>query len=931
MSHKPRASLLLIAYRAMLWASLASSAHSEHVMNGLVGHYAEFDERSEATIRDRSGRGNHGTTQGATLLRGAKGTALYFDEGDRVSFGRPADFEFADAVTIAAWVYLTDLAERDHSLIVGRRPHGFGLCQHVGAPYALWYATGWERDYCSALAGRRHWTHVTTSFDGAAMKLYLDGALMKTREPTRLDAVDNRRPFMIGGYGFQGIVAEVRIYSRALTDEEVQAQIQSKPGLSREEIARFLKRQEPPLTNELRSLACALYFDQRIDVVIDLSDLAEVPDGAAVRVELRESGKARPLAERVLVNPSAGGEASTSFAALELPPGEYETRSTLVHADGTAIGAPATSKLTWPESPRWATQAGRMQVLNSLVTELLSVESPTKDRYQFVNPRGTNLGGGWVFISSTMDSTATGKASLIVDSDTDGDVAIVHDGGDELTVEAMCHLPAGKHKLTIRREAGAAIKHLVVRSIPELMYCRFPNTPSITQYGPYNWGFLRRHVQRNTNAINGLAHSSNHAYMREWRAMGKRWVDTWSLPRDEPDAPLTGDRAYDYWAKAYGYKDPGADGTLVDEVHGGTESECKAWNEAIRRLHQDFPTKVLYFYGGTILGHGGLMQTLMDCGFAFSWERYLAEPPTEYAARQLVWRELKSNMQAWQAEVPGCQKNIIVNFGHWMSSVPETIGVDPRADFRVYMDMQFNLLANDPDFFGLYGVELFCSVLADQELVHWGMKLFRHYCIEGKTSMLTHTSYVLPHLQDPDFDEWGQGWALRPAEEGSMEVRFRDAYGLLQGRWYGALLPPENGNHFMWTRRSARRANAFSQEVRNLQPGRLYSLKMITANYQDLSVSGAHAVSMKVDNVDPIPDKSFRAVVKQRYHTGLGYSADKNPAWFNYHLSVFRAKAETAMLTVSDWANDNEPGGAVGQEIIYNFFELQPFYDVGEE
>ena len=900
-------------------------------MTGLVGHYADFDRGSETTVLDRSGRGNDGTTDGATLIKGREGAALYFGEGSSVSFGRPADFEFADAATITAWVYLTDLAEGDHSLIVGRRPHGFGLCQHVSAPYALWYATGWERDYCSALAGRFHWTHVTASFDGAAMKLYLDGALMRTKEPTKLSEVDNRRPFVIGGYGFEGVVAEVRIYNRALSDEEVQAQVQGKPGLSDEEIARFLKKQEPPPTNELRSLACALYFDRRVDVAVDLSEIAEVPDAATVRVDLREPGTARPLGERVLAAPDAGGEVSTSFAGLELPPGEYETRSALVDANGTVIGAPAVSKLTWPDAPAWPNQTAGMRVLNSLVAELLNVESPREDRYEFVNPRDTNLEGGWVFVSSTVDSTSTGKARLIIDSDDDADAVIVHDGRDELTVEAMRHLPAGKHTLTIRREAGASIKQLVARSIPELMYCRFPNTPSIPQYGPYNWDFLRRHVHRNTNAINGLAHSSNHEYMKEWRAMGKRWVDTWSLPRDEPDTPLTGDRAYDYWGKAYGYRDPGADGTLVDEVHGGSESECKAWNEAIRRLHKDFPAKVLYLYGGTILGHGGLMRTLMDCGFAFSWERYLAEPGTEYAARQLVWHELKSKIQAWQADVPGCQKNIIVNFGHWMSSVPETISVDPRADFKVYMDMQFNLLANDPDFFGLYGVELFCSVLADEELVHWGMKLFRHYCIEGKTSMLTDTPYVLPHLRDPDFDEWGQGWTLRPAEEGSMEVRFRDAYGLLQGRWYGAILPPENGNHFMWTRRSAERPNLFSQEVRDLQPGRLYSLKMITASYQDLSLQEAHAVSAEVDNVDPVPNESFRSVVKQRYHTGLGYSADRNPAWFNLHFQVFRARTATAVLTVSDWADADEPGGPVGQEIIYNFLELQPFSAARQE
>jgi hypothetical protein len=205
------------------------------------------------------------------------------------------------------------------------------------------------------------------------------------------------------------------------------------------------------------------------------------------------------------------------------------------------------------------------------------------------------------------------------------------------------------------------------------------------------------------------------------------------------------------------------------------------------------------------------------------------------------------------------------------------------------------------------------------------MKLFRHYGIEGKTGMLTGDPYVLSHVDNPDFDEWREGWTFSPAEPGLMEVKYRDGYGSLQGRWYGGHLPPDNGNHFLWTKRSGNRPNRISQEIKNLQPGRLYSLKMITGNYQDLSVDEAHAVSIRIDDVEPIPDKSYQAVVKQRYRTGLGYSCDKNPAWFNFHLKVFRAKASAATLTISDWTGEKDPGGPVGQEISYNYLELQPY------
>ena len=50
----------------------------------------------------------------------------------------------------------------------------------------------------------------------------------------------------------------------------------------------------------------------------------------------------------------------------------------------------------------------------------------------------------------------------------------------------------------------------------------------------------------------------------------------------------------------------------------------------------------------------------------------------------------------------------------------------------------------------------------------------------------------------------------------------------------------------------------------------------------------------------------------------------------NFHWIIFRAKAETAKLTISDWTNQKEPGepgGAIAQELIYNFIEVQPYFD----
>ena len=52
----------------------------------------------------------------------------------------------------------------------------------------------------------------------------------------------------------------------------------------------------------------------------------------------------------------------------------------------------------------------------------------------------------------------------------------------------------------------------------------------------------------------------------------------------------------------------------------------------------------------------------------------------------------------------------------------------------------------------------------------------------------------------------------------------------------------------------------------------------------------------------------------------------ENRAWFNYVWRVFRAKAPTATVTVTDWKSLSEPGGKVGQRLIYNFACVQPYF-----
>jgi hypothetical protein len=104
----------------------------------------------------------------------------------------------------------------------------------------------------------------------------------------------------------------------------------------------------------------------------------------------------------------------------------------------------------------------------------------------------------------------------------------------------------------------------------------------------------------------------------------------------------------------------------------------------------------------------------------------------------------------------------------------------------------------------------------------------------------------------------------------------------------------------------------------------------VTADYQELvqgnSVEQKNAVSIQLGGAKIIPTKSFQQPMANNYAHTIHAFKDHNKFWMNYHFLVFRAKGRSAKLTISDWASAASPGGPVGQELLYNFIEVQPYF-----
>ena len=565
-----------------------------------------------------------------------------------------------------------------------------------------------------------------------------------------------------------------------------------------------------------------------------------------------------------------------------------------------------------------------MRVLNNFVAELMSVAALLQPcgEWSFTNPRE-----GWVYISSA--ARAEGDDRIWISLDSEGNL-IAHGDGASPVQEAMRYLSKGEHRLSIRSRGRPLLERLVVRAIPELIFCKFQYDPHIPEFGPYDWDFLKEHVLPNVNVIVGSGAERHRPLVEEWKRRGGRWIV--EIPATPYFEGWDAERAYRYWAGSPGMSDPLLDGIIVDEFGGGDNPAYPAIIESIRRLKGDgrFKGKLFYPYCGSMYGTGlsrEFIETVIGSGYRFAWERYLPEQPDEEAAARLLDERLSGEMRRWREGIPGCAEHMIVCLGYLV--ITESLNVDPSVDFKVWMDMQFQRLATDPAFSGIYGVMEYTCGYADEETVRWAARLYRHYCIEGQTELLSRRygfKYKLDHIRNPDFEEGLEGWKIKEAEEGSVRVRRMEGYSWLQGRYPRT----ERGDVFLWMRRSDRGPNVISQEIRNLEPGRLYSLKMITADYGDLvegrSVRREHGIFIRIEGVDPLPERCFRSVIPNNYAHQLGPFTREHRFWFNYHWMVFKARGSSARLIISDWDGD-KPGGPIGQELILNFIEVQPYYE----
>ncbi len=180
---------------------------------------------NEGDARDISGYNNHGTIVGATHVDGVPGTggsALIFNGSSHyidTGYGQGIDPSI-NPHTFSIWARSND---------IGKSAMFLAPTSLIGdtRAYFATYNTKWSMGIQNNGWGNgvidvtNQWTHVTISMNGSTASMYINGEFSHSKSYSSYSFSTNFNIARGNGYHWNGVVDDVRFYSRALSASEV--------------------------------------------------------------------------------------------------------------------------------------------------------------------------------------------------------------------------------------------------------------------------------------------------------------------------------------------------------------------------------------------------------------------------------------------------------------------------------------------------------------------------------------------------------------------------------------------------------------------------------------------------------------------------------------------------------------------------------------
>ncbi len=478
--------------------------------------------------------------------------------------------------------------------------------------------------------------------------------------------------------------------------------------------------------------------------------------------------------------------------------------------------------------------------------------------------------------------------------------------------EAFREVAPGDHRIVL--DGAQAGDEITVRTIPEILnYAPVPSR--IEELPPYDWEFQKKYALPAVTTLNGGTPPDAPGEMEEFRASGRKWIANMHTTK-----PKSADDICARFKSAKGLSDPRYDGVTCDEQFCGRDEANSHFMLGLRRYDLgENPTRAIYTW---LVGKpmSGIFDAefLAECANAslgrsrVLTETYCRSRATEQEARAYIEAYICESMRRYRSAWPEILPSMGMILGNFVQSPILSLHHHCEMDYRYFLDMQFNALANDPEMDGIGVAGYWGSYYQDVDSFRWCFELLRHYCLEGATDMLSG-KYGLKFnpgfVKNPDFRSGLEGWNV----EGDVSLESVKDFGERSLGLYGGA--GKCGDAFAVFARGEK-PNRISQKISGLEPGETYTLQFATFDADDAK---AHRFAPRKIAVaaefgacaEVLPDCSWVHVDK-RTKTRYG---DKCDARVNINYIVFKAKAAELDLSFTDAAA--KPGERLGLNWIY--------------
>ena len=212
--------------------TIAVTAASTGTSSGLVAAYG-FSEGTGTTVNDSSGKGNTGAITNATWTNNGRfGKALSFNGTNAwVSVPDSSSLDMTSGMTLEAWVYPQGSLGGWRTIVM-KEQSGSDVyyIETVDGKVVGDVSVGGNNYhiYSDAAIPLNTWTHLAATYDGAYFRIYVNGSLATVQHSLAGSIKTSGSPLRIGGNSiwgeyFQGLIDEVRVYNKALTASQIQA------------------------------------------------------------------------------------------------------------------------------------------------------------------------------------------------------------------------------------------------------------------------------------------------------------------------------------------------------------------------------------------------------------------------------------------------------------------------------------------------------------------------------------------------------------------------------------------------------------------------------------------------------------------------------------------------------------------------------------